>query len=194
MLFFCSFSNCYRVFYGVLSILSYEIKVIFIWCYLDLFNKFFWKENGYRVLDVINFCCYCCLILLFVLTCFLMMFDLINVIRHFFTPLSYLRWKRSLSSNTFLQRILTWTFEGFLSVPHLVDVYAKNADEQGRNFMCKRTLPSLLVIYVIQGIDLVLFLPFLLLFCSSAIIFEKFKNKNRTYVLNLQTRFMNLAL
>ena len=26
--------------------------------------------NGHKVLDVINVCCYCCLILLFVLTCF----------------------------------------------------------------------------------------------------------------------------
>ena len=31
------------------------------------------------------------------------------------------------------------------TVPHLVDIYAKNMDERGRNFMCKRTLPSLLV-------------------------------------------------
>ena len=34
---------------------------------------------------------------------------------------------------------------GFLSVPHLADIYAKNVDERGRNFMCKRTLPSSLV-------------------------------------------------
>ena len=33
----------------------------------------------------------------------------------------------------------------FLSVPHLVDIYAKNVDERGRNFMCERTLTSLLV-------------------------------------------------
>ena len=36
----------------------------------------------------------------------------------------------------------TWTFGGFLSVPHLVDIYAKNVDERGRNFMCERTLLS----------------------------------------------------
>ena len=33
----------------------------------------------------------------------------------------------------------------FLSVPHLVDIYARNAHEWGRNFMCKRILPSLIV-------------------------------------------------
>ena len=35
---------------------------------------------------------------------------------------------------------------GFLSVPYLVDIYTKNMDERGRNFMCKRTLLSLLII------------------------------------------------
>ena len=37
-------------------------------------------------------------------------------------------------------------FGGFLSVPHLVDNYAKIVDERGRNLMCDRTLPSLLVV------------------------------------------------
>ena len=36
-------------------------------------------------------------------------------------------------------------FWPFLSVPHLVDNYAKIVDERGRNFMCNRKLPSLLV-------------------------------------------------
>ena len=33
----------------------------------------------------------------------------------------------------------------FLSVLHLVDNYAEIVDEQGRNLMCDRTLPILLV-------------------------------------------------
>ena len=37
----------------------------------------------------------------------------------------------------------------FLSVPYLVDFYAKNADEWGRNFVRERTLPSLLVVLLI---------------------------------------------
>ena len=43
----------------------------------------------------------------------------------------------------FLEKYLN--FWGFLSVPHLINIYAKNLDEQGRNFMCERTLSSLLV-------------------------------------------------
>ena len=35
----------------------------------------------------------------------------------------------------------------FLSVPHLVDNYAKIVDGRGRNFMCHRTLPSRLVLF-----------------------------------------------
>ena len=37
---------------------------------------------------------------------------------------------------------------GVLSVPHLMDIYAKSAGERGRTFMCKRTLPSLLVSFM----------------------------------------------
>ena len=72
----------------------------FIWRYFDLAIKFFLK-NWQKVLDEINVCCYCCLILLFVLTSFLN-----NCWSHesnvaFFTPLSYLRWRRSFSPFTF---------------------------------------------------------------------------------------------
>ena len=38
-----------------------------------------------------------------------------------------------------------YVFDSFLSLPHLVANYAKNVDELGRNIMCERTLPSLLV-------------------------------------------------
>ena len=34
----------------------------------------------------------------------------------------------------------------FFSYPHLVDNQMKNVDERGRNFMCERTLPSLIVV------------------------------------------------
>ena len=34
-------------------------------------------------------------------------------------------------------------FWGFLSVPHLVENYAKIVDERGRNFMCDRTFITL---------------------------------------------------
>ena len=39
----------------------------------------------------------------------------------------------------------TWIFCVFLSIPHLVDNYAKIVDERGRNLMSNRTLPSRLV-------------------------------------------------
>ena len=56
---------------------------------------------------------------------------------------------------SFIQNFLknTWAFLGFakynfwvfLSVPHLVDNYAKIVDGRGRNLMCHCTLPSRLV-------------------------------------------------
>ena len=50
----------------------------------------------------------------------------------------------------------TWAFLGIaknnfwvlLSVPHLVDNYAKFVDGRGRNLMCHRTLPSRLVFFI----------------------------------------------
>ena len=51
----------------------------------------------------------------------------------FFTPLSYLLWRLSFCSYTifFLEKYSN--FWGFLSVPHLVDNYAKIVDERGRS-------------------------------------------------------------
>ena len=70
------------------------------------------------------------------------MTDLMNLMQHFL-----LQWVicvgGNLSSYTFFEK--NFNFWGFLSVPHLVDIYATKVDEQGRNFMCERTLPSLLV-------------------------------------------------
>ena len=43
------------------------------------------------------------------------------------------------------------TFCVFLSVPHLVDNYAKIVDERVRNLMCDRTLPSRLVSYIMNS-------------------------------------------
>ena len=62
------------------------------------------------MLDVINvivvrFCCSSWL-------AFLVMADLINLMLHFFTPLNYLRWRRSFCSYTFFWKILLflWVF------------------------------------------------------------------------------------
>ena len=97
-------------------------------------------ELGRKVFDVISVC-YCCLILLFVLT-HCPNINHINLVHHFFTPLSYLLWRLSFRSYTILKYLNFWVF---LCVPHLVDYYAEIADERGRNLICNRTLPSLLV-------------------------------------------------
>ena len=83
-------------------------SISFIWRYLDLANEFFFKY-GHRVLDVIIVCCYFCLIL-FVVICF---FN--NGWSHqsnsaFFSSLSYLRWRRSFSSHTFIFKYLLRSF------------------------------------------------------------------------------------
>ena len=89
---------------------------------------------------VINVCC-CYFILLCVLTCFLNKDRSHQSSAAFFTPRSYLLWRRSFCPYIkFFKN--TWIFGGFLSVPHLVDKYAKIVDEQGRNFMCDHTLPT----------------------------------------------------
>ena len=89
------------------------------------------------VVIVVWFCCSSWL-------AFLVMANLINLMLHFLTSLCYQRW-RLFFINISVWKILDWIFGGFLSVPHLVDIYAKNVDERVRNFMCKRTLPILLV-------------------------------------------------
>ena len=43
----------------------------------------------------------------------------------------------------------TYVLESFLSVTHLVANLVKNVDERGRNIMCERTFPSLLVYIVL---------------------------------------------
>ena len=62
---------------------------------------------------------FCCSSLL----AFLKMANLINLMRPFFTPLSYLRWRQSFCSYIFLK--INWKILEILSVVHLVDIYAK---------------------------------------------------------------------
>ena len=105
---------------------------------------------GHKFFDVINVCC-CCLILLFVLTRFLNIDILQQSNASIYTELFALEAILSFIQN-FLKK--TWAFLGFaknnfwvfLSVPHLVDNYAKIVDGWGRNLMCHRTLPSRLVL------------------------------------------------
>ena len=69
---------------------------------------------------------------------------LINLMHHFL-----LHWVLCFGGYLFVYRPVflknTSIFIIFLSVPHLVDNYAKILDEGGRNHLCNRTLPSLLV-------------------------------------------------
>ena len=133
-----SFLVIYRLFCLVLGLSEGMLTLVLI---------FVFKTD--KVFDVINVCCCYCLILLFVLTRFLNIF-LSNASN--FTQLSYLLWRLSYRSYTFFWKS-TGAFFGFpknnfwvfLSVPHLVDNYAKIVVERGRNLMCHRTLPSRLV-------------------------------------------------
>ena len=96
-----------------------------------------------------NFGCIWCLLFLFdFVVCldlpFLIMDDLIVLRRPFL-----LHWFICFGGNLFVHTLflkITWKKTEMFSVVHLVDIYAKNLDERGRNFMCKRTLPSLHVI------------------------------------------------
>ena len=61
-------------------------------------------------------------------------------------------------------------FCGSLSVPHLVDNYAKNVDERGRNIMCERTLPSVLVSFPANKLEIDLRMIFLKNCISNAVL------------------------
>ena len=89
-----------------------------------------------------------CLILLFVLTCLPNNGRSHQSNATFCTSLSHLLWRRSFCTYIVFENYLKKT--EILSVVHLVDIYAKNLDERGRNFMCERTLPSLLVNFYYQ--------------------------------------------
>ena len=115
----------------------------FIWRYFDFVIKFCFL-NGHKFTDVINVCC-CCLILPLVFARFLNIGISHQPNASFFTPLSYLLCRLSFRSYTSFFLKNTWIFCVFLSVPLLVDNYARIVDEWGRNLMCNRTLPSRLV-------------------------------------------------
>ena len=124
---------------------SIEAKVVllsfsFIWRHSDPANNFF---NGHKVLDVINVCCYCCLISLSLLTSFLNNGRSDQCKAAFFLLHLVIYVGGVLFVHTLF--LNTWFLVGFLSVPHLVDIFAENADERGRNFLYERTLTSLLV-------------------------------------------------
>ena len=84
-------------------------------------------------MDVISACCFC-LILLFIL--------------FFYSTESYALEAIFLFVHCFWKLLEKKT--EILSVVQLVDIYAKNWDERGPNFMCERTLPSILVFFYIR--------------------------------------------
>ena len=83
---------------------------------------------------------------------FLILTYYIKLMHQFLTPLSYLLWRLSYRSyRIFWKRLFAKNnFWVFLSVPHLLDNYAKIVDGRGRNFMCHRTLPSRLVCFMLE--------------------------------------------
>ena len=134
--------------------MNWWINIFFWWItsyfvYFQLYLTLFWLcyqvlffYNGQKFFDVINFCC--CLILPFVFPRFLNIGISHQSNAPFFTQLSYLLLRLSFRSYaSFFEKYLNFCI--FLSVLHLVDNYAKILDERGRNLMCDRTLPSLLV-------------------------------------------------
>ena len=86
-------------------IISVKVQVVrfsfsFSGRYLLSVIKFF--LNGHKVLDVINVCCCCCLILSSRLA-FLVMADLVNLIRHFL-----LHWSICVAGNIFVHTPIFW--------------------------------------------------------------------------------------
>ena len=136
--------DCSHILSGRLQVILLSFR--FIWRCIDFGIKFS-VQKRHKFFYVINVCCCCCLILLFVLTRFLYIGIYHKSNASFFTPLSYLLGRLSIRSYTnFFEKYLNYW--GFLSVPHLVDNFSKIVDERGRNLMCNRVLPSLLVYYV----------------------------------------------
>ena len=71
------------------------------------------------------------------------MADLINLIRIFFYSTEVF----ALEAIFFFIRQFFEKYLNFFRSVHLVENYSKNVDERGRNFICERTLPSLLVFF-----------------------------------------------
>ena len=108
VLFCCSYCNPALLWTGSISLL---VKFN-LWCSVSVLSDAIltllgFLKNGHKVLDVINVC-WCCLILLIVLSRFLINFRLASLskIRHhqsnaaFFTSLKYLRCRQYFPSNT----------------------------------------------------------------------------------------------
>ena len=94
------------------------------------------------VVVVVLFCCSSWL-------AFLILAYRINLMHHFYATELFALEAIFQFMHIFFEKYLLGVFLGFfwvfVSVPHLVDSYAKIVDERGRNLMCDRTLPSLLV-------------------------------------------------
>ena len=73
------------------------------------------------------------------------MADLINLMRHLHSTEFFALQAIFLSIHQFFEKYLNFLRAFYLLVDNLVDNYAKNVDDRGRNFMCERTLPGLLV-------------------------------------------------
>ena len=93
------------------------------------------------VVIVVWFCCSSRL-------AFLIKNDLIILMRHFCYSNELFTSAAIFVHTHFFEKCLN--FWGCLSVPHLIDIYARNLDGRGRIFVCNSTLLSLLVQLQIQ--------------------------------------------
>ena len=64
------------------------------------------------------------------------MTDVMNLMQHFFYSTESFALEAIFVHTHLFEKFLN--FWGFLSVPPLVEIYAKNVDERGRNFKCER--------------------------------------------------------
>ena len=97
---FCFLSNCNRALLWTGPISFFLVNYILFCSVLSDAILILLLIFGLEVLDLINICCYCHLILLLVLTCFLN-----NSLSHqsnaaFFTQVSLLHWRQSFCSYT----------------------------------------------------------------------------------------------
>ena len=101
-----------------------------------------------KILNVINVCFYGWLIWLLTLTCFVNNDWSPQSNAACFTPLSYLRWKRSFCSYTFFENYLNfWVFYLIL----IWQTIMPKMRMSGVRILCERKLPSLLFEFDIQN-------------------------------------------
>ena len=158
---FVMLSICYQalLWTGPVSFLvNYKLlfSFSFLWSYFDFFTEFCFLKRTKFLMSLLFVVCvwFCCSSLL----AFLILAYLITLMPHFFfTSLCYLLWRLFFRSYNLALEAIRFekylNFWVFLCVPHLVDNYAKIVDERGRNFMCNRTLPSLLVLFLSPKIN-----------------------------------------